>query len=92
MKIEKVKNLVTNLHDKTEYIIHIGKSKQALNHELSLKKVQKVIKFNQNAWLEPYNDVNTKFRQKAKKYFEEDFFKLINNAVFGKPLENVRKK
>ena len=89
MKIEKVKNLVTNLHDKTEYIIHIEKSKQALNHELSLKKV---IKFNQNAWLEPYNDVNTKFRQKAKKYFEEDFFKLINNAIFGKALENVRKK
>ena len=92
MKIEKVKNLVTNLHDKTEYIIRIGKSKQALNHELILRKVQKVIKFNQNAWLKPYNDVNTKFRQKAKKYFEEDFFKLINNAVFGKPLENVRKK
>ena len=46
MKIEKVKNLVTNLHDKTEYIIRIGKSKQALNHELILRKVQKVLKFN----------------------------------------------
>ena len=51
MKIEKVETLVTNLHDKTEYVIHIKNSKQALNHRLVLKKVHRVIKFNQKAWL-----------------------------------------
>ena len=50
---------VTNLHDKTEYVIHIRNLKQALNHGLVLKKVHRVIKFNQNAWLKSYIDMNT---------------------------------
>ena len=54
MKIEKVEKLVASLHHKTEYIIHIRNLKQVLNHGLVLKKVHKVIKFNQNAWLKPY--------------------------------------
>ena len=91
MKIKKVEKLVTNLHDKTEYVIHIRHLKQALNHGLILEKVHRVIKFNQNAWLKPYIDMNTKLRQKAKNNFEKDLFKLINNVVFGKTMENVRK-
>ena len=67
MKIEKIENLVTNLHDKTEYVILIRKLKQALNHRLVLKKVRRVIKFNQNAWLKIYIDINTDLRKKAKK-------------------------
>ena len=66
MKIEKVEKLVANLHDKTEYVIHIRNLKQALNHRLVLKKVHRVIKFNQNAWLKPYIDMNTDLRKKAK--------------------------
>ena len=66
MKIEKVKKVVTNLHDKTEYVIHIRHLNQALNHGLSLKKVHRVIKIDQKAWLKPYIDTNTKLRQKAK--------------------------
>ena len=60
MKIEKVENIVTNLHDKTEYAIHIRNLKQALNHELVLKKVRRVIKFNKKALRKPYIDMNTK--------------------------------
>ena len=64
MKIEKIEKLVANLHDKTEYVIHIRNFKQALNYHLVLKKVHRAIKFNQNAWLKPYIDMNTYLRQK----------------------------
>ena len=82
MKIEKVKKLVTNLDDKTEYVIHMRNLKQALNHGLILKKVHRIIKFNQNVWLKPYIGMNTKLRKKAKNNFEKDLFKLMNNAAF----------
>ena len=58
--------------------------KQALNHGLILKKAYRVIQFNQKAWLKPYIDMNTKLRIEAKNDFEKDFFKLMNNSVFGK--------
>ena len=91
IKIEKVEKLVANLDDKTEYVIHMRYLKQALNHALVLKKVHKVVKFNQNSWLKAYIDVNTDLRKKVKNYFEKDFFKLMNSSVFGKTMDNVRK-
>ena len=90
MKIEKVEKLVANSHDKTEYVIHIRNLKQALNNGLVLKKAHEVIKFNQNTWLKSYIHMNTDLK-KTKSGFEKDFFKLMNNAVFGKTMENVRK-
>ena len=89
--MKKFEKLVANLYDKTEYIIHVRNLKQALNHVLILKKVHRAIKFNQKAWLKPYNDMSTKLRQKAKNNLEKDFRKLVNNAVFEKTMENARK-
>ena len=73
MKIEKVEKLVANLHDKTEYVIHIRNVKQTLNHELVLNKVYRVITFNQDAWLKSYIDMNTDLRKKAIFFFKNFF-------------------
>ena len=58
--------------------------KQPLNHGLVLKRVHRVIQFNRKAWLKPYIDMNTKLRTEVKHEFQKNFFKLMNNAVFGK--------
>ena len=89
-RIEKVKKLVCYIEDKEKYVVHIRALKQALNHGLIFKKVHRVIQFNQKAWLKPYIDMNTKLRKEAKNDFEKDFFKLMNNSVFRKTMENVR--
>ena len=80
-----------HLHNKKKYVVHIKSLKQALNHGLKLKKVHRIIEFNQKAWLKPYIDMNTELRKLAKDDFGKDLFKLMNNAVFGKTIENIRK-
>ena len=63
MKIDKCKKLVCNLSNKKKYAIHINSLKQALNHGLKLKKIHRIIELNQEAWLEPYIDMNTELRK-----------------------------
>ena len=67
MKIEAVEKIAVNLQGKKEYVIQIRNLKQELKYGLVLKKVHRVIKFNQEAWLKPYSDINTEFRKKYKK-------------------------
>ena len=92
MKINKCNRLVCNLYDENNYVVYIRSLKQVLNHGLIiLKKIHRVIQFNQEAWLKEYIDTNTKLRKQAKNDFEKDFIKLMNNSVFGKTMENARK-
>ena len=91
MKIDKCKKLVCNLRDKKKYVVHIKSLKQALNHGLKLKQIHRIIEFNQEAWLKPHIDMNTELRKLAKDDFEKDLLKLMNNAVLGKTMENIRK-
>ena len=91
MEINKCKKLVCNLYDKNKYVVHINSLKQALNHGLKFKKIHRIIEFNQEARLKPYIDMTTELRKLARNDFEKDLFKLMNNSVFGKTMENIRK-
>ena len=91
MVVNNTQKLICNLQDKKDYVVHINVLKQALDHGLKLIKVHQVIEFDQDTWLKEYINFNTELRKKATNDFEKDFFKLINNAVFGKTMENVRK-
>ena len=91
MKNLLCKKLICNLSNKTKYVIHVNSLKQALNHGLKLKKIHRVIEFNQKVWLKPCVDMNTELRKAAENDFEKDLFKLMNNSVFEKTMENIRK-
>ena len=90
MKIGRVGKLLPNLKDKKEYLVHIKALDQALKHGLKLRKVHRVIEFQQSRWMKAYIMLNTRLRKDAKNEFEKDFFKLMNNSVFGKTMENIR--
>ena len=91
MEINGVEKLVPNLRDKKNYVIHIQALNQVLQHGLRLDRIHRVIEFDQSPWLKTYIDFNTQLGTAATSDFEKDFFKLMNNSVFGKTMENIRK-
>ena len=91
LEIFEYENLICNFNDSKKYAVHTGSLKQALNHGLILNKDHKFIKFSQLSRLKPYSDINTELKKKnletsLKKYF----FKVMNNAVFEKTMDNIR--
>ena len=91
MEINGVEKLVPNLRDKKNYVIYIQALNQVLQHGLRLDGIHQAIEFDQSPWLKTYIDFNTQLRMATTNDFEKDFFKLMNNWVFGTTMENIRK-
>ena len=91
-KQSPTEKLTPNLRDKSNYVTHYRNLKLYLELGMKIKKVNKVISFSQSPWLKLYIDFNTNKRKEATEDFEKDMYKLMNDAVFGKTMENVRKR
>ena len=91
MKVSRVEKLVPNSYYKMKYVIHIKALTQDIEHGLVLERIHRVIEFKQSAWMKGYIDFNTRLRIMAANDFEKDFYKLMNNSVFGKTMENIRR-
>ena len=87
---ENVEKLVLNLHDKKGYVLHVAALKFYLQMGLEVESINRCIRFKQKRWLKPYIDFNTEKRKASKSDFEKDFFKLMNNAPYGKTMEDVK--
>ena len=92
LMINKVEKLIPNLNDKKRYVLHYESLKQYLSLGMKITHIHRGIKFEESDWMKQYIDLNTDLRAKAKNEFEKEFFKLMNNSVYGKTIENLRKR
>ena len=92
IEVNKVDKLIPNLGYKEKYVVHYENLTQYLSLGLKLVEIHRGIKFEESPWLEKYIALNTDLKTKAKNDFEKDFFKLMNNSVFGKTMENIRNR
>ena len=90
--VNKIDKLIPNLWDKKKYILHYENLKQYLSLGSKLNHIFRGIRFEESQWLKKYIALNNDLRTKAKNDFEKDFFKLMNNSVFGKTMENIRNR
>ena len=91
MQIKKCTNkLACTVQNKENYVIYINSFKTSNRTRINIKKVRRVIESKQETWLKPYIELNTKLRTLAENNFEKDFFKLKDNSVFSKTMENIR--
>ena len=87
-----VEKLICHFKPRKNYVVHFVNLRQYLEMGMILTAVHRGISFNQSPWMEPYIRKNTELRKCAANSFEKDFFKLMNNSVFGKTIENIRKR
>ena len=92
MKVGDVKELISNLSNTTNYILHYRDLQLYLSLGMKLTKIYRVLKFKQSDWMKNHLDFNTEKRKIVPNSFEKDFFKLMINSVYGKTMENLQKR